>query len=244
MLHSHCKPTFAIAGLACLLLGMSGTAKSDTLYQETGLGSFDFIPFENDPTPNRPVGDHLGNTITFAGTNRLLDHVQVAFASIGPKELNTYTLTLYRNDGAPDPNGSGLLQPGTEIASFQTVASNQPLPGNGGYGVDWNFAPILVPDTLTAVISSDYSTITPGQFMGPFAAVGPPLVGSAVNTVWYGDGSSGGWVADPNWALVDGGVTNYFDMTFDAVPEPGSVGLALGLGIPGLFLLRRRRKRS
>lgn len=238
------KPAFAIAGIAALMLSVSVSAQCDTIYQETGLGSFDFIPFENDGTPNRPFGDHLGNTITFGGSERLLNHVQVVFASIGPKGLNTYTLTLYRNDGAPDPNGSGLLQPGTEIASFQTIASNQPLPGNGGYGVEWNFAPTLVPDTLTAVISSDYSTTTPGQFMGPFAAVMPPLVGSAVNTVWYGDGTPGGWIADSNWAIVDGGVTNYFDMTFDAVPEPGSLGLALSLSVPGVFLLLRRRKRT
>lgn len=240
MRHFGGSSRLASAGFAVLLLCGSAVAKCDTIYEETGLNSFDFIPFENDGTPNRPFGDHLGNTITFAGTDRLLTHVQVAFASIGPKGLNTYTLTLYRNDGAPDPNGSGLLQPGTEIASFQTVASNQPLPGNGGYGVDWNFAPTLVPDTLTAVISSDYS----GQFMGPFAAVVPPLVGSAINTVWYGDGTPGGWVADSTWAIVDGGVTNFFDMRFDAVPEPGSVGLTLGLGIPGILLLLRRRKRS
>ena len=57
--------------------------------------------------------------------------------------------------------------------------------------MDWYFNPIVVPDTLTAVISSTYSTTTPGQFMGPFAAVYPPLTGSALNTVWYGDGTPG-----------------------------------------------------
>jgi len=57
-----------------------------------------------------------------------LTHVQVVFGSHGPKERSVYTLTLYQNDGPKEPN-PGLLQPGTKLASFQTVALNQPLPG-------------------------------------------------------------------------------------------------------------------
>ena len=239
------KGGFAASFIALFALAMISAPRADcqNIYLETGLNSFDYIPFEDDGTPNRPKGDHLGNTITFGGTARLLNHVQAVFGSFGPKQLNTYTLSLYRNDGAPDPNGSGLLQPGTQIATFQTIASNQPLPGNGGYGVDWFFAPIFVPDTLTVVLSSDYSTTTPNQFMGPFASVVSPLVGSAVNTAWYGDGTPGKWVADSNWAIADGGVTNYFDVRFDAVPEPSAFGFALGAGVPGLFLLRRLRRK-
>jgi hypothetical protein len=232
--------------LLAFLFGRGSVCKAQNIYNVTAAGSFDFVPFENDGTPNRPVGDHLGNTITFAGTDRYLDHVQAVFASIGPKELDTYTLDLYRNDGPPDPNGSGLLQPGTLIASYSTIASNQPLPGNGGYGVDWFFNPILVPDTLTAVLSSSYSTTTPGQLMGPFVAITPPLTGSAIDTMWYGNGNAGGWVADPNWAINDGGVTNYIDMRFDAVPEPGAPALLTGALAPAALLWirhgRRRRK--
>src|SRR5262249_44635331 len=154
--------------------------RADIIYDVTGLNSRDFVPFENDGTPDRPNGDHLGNQITFGGTNRYLTHVQVVFASIGPKEIDTYTLDLYKNDGPIDPV-SGLNQPGTLIAEFTTQASNIPLPGNGAYGVDWYFSPTLVPDTLTAVVSSSYSTMTPGQYMGPIAAVYPPLTGSALN---------------------------------------------------------------
>jgi hypothetical protein len=211
------------------------------IYNDTAAGSNDFVPFENDGTPNRPNGDHLGNQITFAGSARYLTHVQVVFASIGPKETDTYTLDLYRNDGPLDPTGSGLHQPGTLIASFATTALNQPLPGNGAYGVDWNFAPTLVPDTLTAIVSSTYSTTTPGQLMGPFVAITPPLTGSALNTIWYGDGTAGGWQANGTWALDDGGVTNYFDMRFDAqaVPEPASITLMV-LGMMGIVLRSRR----
>jgi hypothetical protein len=234
----------ALLALTMALLGSGAVAKGDNIYNVTGLNSNDFIPFENDGTPNRPNGDHLGNEITFAGTARYLTHVQAVFASIGPKEVNTYTLDLYKNDGPIDP-GSGLNQPGTRIAEFTTQASNIPLPGNGGYGVDWYFPPTLVPDSLTAVIGSSYSTTTPGQYMGPFAAVYPPLTGSAINTVWYGDGTPGNWVANNTWAIADGGVTNYFDMRFDAqqsVPEPSSLCLmALGVGGGLVVALRRWR---
>jgi len=234
--------TVAVFTLSLTLLGTSARAEGGLIYNVTGLDSGDFIPFENDGTPNRPNGDHLGNQITFAGTARYLDHVQVVFASIGPTELDTYTLDLYKNDGPIDPT-SGLHQPGTLIVELTTQALNQPLPGNGGYGVDWNFKPVLVPDTLTAVVSSSYSTITPGQLMGPFAAVFPPLTGSALNTVWYGDGTPGNWQANDTWAINDGGTTNYFDMRFNAlqsVPEPWSLCL-MALGTGGVFLLSLRR---
>jgi hypothetical protein len=240
-----------IAGLlAALIASASGlaapapAAKAGNIYNVTAAGSNDFVPFENDGTPNRPFGDRLGNEITFAGTARYLNHVQVVFASIGPKEIDTYTLDLYKNDGPIDPH-SGLQRPGTLIAEFKTQASNIPLPGNGGYGVDWNFSPTLVPDSLTAVVSSSYTTTTPGVLMGPFVAVIPPLTGSALNTMWYGDGQPGNWTADSNWAINDGGVTNFIDMRFDAlqsVPEPSSlVLLSLGTAAGFICVIKRQQ---
>jgi hypothetical protein len=221
----------------------SGATRADLIYNVQGNDSVDFVPFEDDGTPGRPRGDHLGNQITFAGIERSLFHVQVVFASIGPKEVDTYTLDLYKHDGAIDP-ASGLNRPGTLIASYMTRALNVPLPGNGAYEVDWNFAPILVPGTLTAVVSSSYSTTTPGQLMGPFAAAHPPLAGSALNTIWYGDGSPSGWQANSTWAINDGAVTNLLDMRFDAraVPEPASLSL-VGVGL-GALLVRARRRSS
>ncbi len=247
-LHEACKTIvsvgFAIAVFALIVLGLGGAVKGDTIYNVTAQDSDDFVPFENDGTPNRPNGSLMGNEITFGGTSRYLDHVQAVFASIGPKEIDTYTLNLYKNDGAIDPN-SGLPQPGTLIAQFMTQASNIPLPGNGGYGVDWNFNPILVPDTVTAILSSSYSTTTPGQLMGPFAAVHPPLIGSALNTIWYGDGTAGNWTANGIWAINDGAATNFLDMRFDtvqSVPEPSSLCLlTLGTGGSLLVVLQRRR---
>ena len=82
--------------------------------------------------------------------------------------------------------------------------------------------------------------------MGPFAAVIPPLTGSALNTIWYGDGTPGNWQANDSWAINDGGTTNYFDMRFDAlqsVPEPGSLAL-MSVGTIGGILIVLSRKRA
>jgi hypothetical protein len=219
------------------------SARADLIYDVSASGSFDFVPFENDGTPNRPLGSHLGNQITFAGTARYLTHGEAVLSRIGPVEIDTYTLDLYKPDGSIDPS-SGLKRPGTLIWSYTTKASNAFIPGTGAFVVDWNFAPVLVPDTVIAVVSSSYSTTTPGQLMGPFAAVMPPLTGTALNTIWYGDGMPSHWTADSKWAINDGGVTNYMDMRFSAlksVPEPSGIVLA-GMGAIAMILVRKWRQ--
>ena len=216
----------------CLLLGRArGPARADLIYDVSAAGSFDFVPFEDDGTPNRPPGEPPGQRDHLRRTARYLTHAEVVLSRIGPVEVDNYTIDLYKPDGSIDPS-SGLNRPGTLIASYTTSASNAFVPGTAAFVVDWNFAPTLVPDTIIAVVSSAYSTTTPGQFVGPFAAVMPPVTGSALNTIWYGDGTPSSWTADPIWAINDGAVTNYIDMRFTAigsVPEPGSLAL-LGLG--------------
>jgi hypothetical protein len=218
-----------LATAATLLVLFTSQARGGLIYDVSASGSSDFVPFENDGTPNRPLGDHLGNEVTFAGSARYLTKVEAVLSRIGPVETDTYTLDLYKPDGTIDPS-SGLSRPGTLIGEFTTTASNAFIPHTGAFVVDWKLPPTLVPDTVIAVISSSYSTTTPGQYMGPFAAVMPPLTGTALNTMWYGDGSPNHWTADPNWAINDGGVTNYMDMRFWAsatpTPEPGGLALA------------------
>ena len=103
---------------------VSCSADAQLLYQSnTGAAFSNFIPFGPDGTPSRPApGDRLGNQITLAGTNRLLDDIQVSFG------LNTnfgqnpnpatdfYTADLYKNDGA---GGA----PGTLFASSKVTGT-------------------------------------------------------------------------------------------------------------------------
>ncbi len=232
--------TFALALTLCASAGWA-----DVIYDCNAAGSGDFVPFENDGTPNRPLGSEMGNEITFAGTSRYLYHAEVVLSSIGPTQISNFTISFYKPDGSIDPS-SGLNRPGTLLGSYTTAASNAFIPGTGAFVVDWNFSPLQVPDTVIAIVSSSYSTTTLGQLMGPFAAVNPPEVGSALNTLWYGDGKAGDWTANPNWAINDGGATNYLDMRFSAmpsVPEPSSLGLAaIGACAAAISRLRKRRE--
>jgi hypothetical protein len=101
---------------------------------------------------------------------------------------------------------------------------------------------------LTAVVSSSYSTTTPGQFMGPFATVLPPLTKSALNTIWYGDGTVDNCQANNIWALNNAGTTNYIDMRFNAlqsVAEPTSMYLmVIATGGGDILVAIRRSNRN
>ena len=226
---------------ALLFLALAPSARADLVYDVSAAGSSDFIPMEEDGTPNRPYGSHLGNEITFDGTARYLTHAQAVLSRSGPVDVANYTIDLYQVDGTVDPS-SGLTRPGTLLGSYTTAASNGFIPGTAAFVVDWDFAPILVPDTIIAVLSSNYDALAPGSLVGAYAALTPPVTGSALNTIWYGDGSPGSWTANSTWAIDDGGATNYMDMRFTAVrsvPEPGGVmSLAIGAVLAGG--LRRR----
>ena len=239
------RATAVLPALLFLLTALSTATRADLVYDVSAAGSSDFVPFENDGTPNRPSGSHLGNEITFAGSARYLTSAEVVLSKSGPVETDNYTIDLYKPDGSIDPISS-LARPGTLIASYTTSARDAFIPGTAAFVVDWNFAPTLVPDTIIAVVSSSYSTTTPNQFMGPFAAVMPPLTGTAINTIWYGDGSPSHWTADSSWAINDGAGTNYMDMRFNAVravPEPGGLAL-LGIAFGSIAAARRLRRRS
>ena len=233
-----------IALSALLLAALANPAGAGLVYDVSAAGSNDFVPDGEDGTPNRPYGSHLGNEITFAGTDRYLTHAQVVLSRFGPVELANYTIDLYKPDGSIDPT-SGLARPGTLIGSYTTTANNAFVPGTGAFVVDWDFAPLLVPNTVIAVFSSNYDTIAPGSLVGPFAAVMPPVTGTALDTIWYGDGSPSRWTANSTWAIDDGGVTNDLDMRFTAqasVPEPGSL-VGVGVGLASISAVRWARRR-
>src|SRR5437016_12021600 len=75
--------THASSSSLCFLAALSlfGASAGAQLYQDTTPPAFNnFIPLGPDGTPGRPTpGDHMGNQITLAGTNRLLDNIHLYF---------------------------------------------------------------------------------------------------------------------------------------------------------------------
>jgi hypothetical protein len=182
-----------------------------------------YVPFGEDGTPGRPVpGDMLGNTITLDGTNRSLDRITIdvalnnAAGSPAPA-TDTWTVDLYLNDGPVD-DASGLMQPGTLIATASTVVVMPPF--NQTVVFDYSGGGVVVPDSFTVIISSTHPTDTFFQAAGvpgPFSSMAPPTVGTGPNTLWY-TSAAAGWETNATWAIVDGATTNYMHMTVEASP--------------------------
>src|SRR4051794_22833947 len=111
--------------LAVLALALADNVRAAVVYHDTtGASLSNFIPFGPDGTAGRPVPrDHLGNQVTLAGTERLLTDVQLFFGlntnfGTNPNpSTDTYTVTLYKNDG---PGGA----PGTFIGSSSVSGTN------------------------------------------------------------------------------------------------------------------------
>lgn len=209
-----------------LLVWVTCVVNAQVLYQSnTGAAFSNFIPFGPDGTLNRPApGDHLGNQITLAGTNRLLDDIQASFGlntNFGQNPNSAtdfYTADLYKNDGA---GGA----PGSLFASSKVTGTNA---GAAVLNLTFPFE-TEVPNTFTVVFSSTHPTNTAGSLagvVGPYNAGGNPSTGSAVNTVWYNTNPAAtAWVSNSSWAPSDGAATNYFTMTLD-----GATGISFNNG--------------
>jgi hypothetical protein len=212
--------TVVISLFALVCLGNVGWA--DVVYEDIAL-AWNFVPFGEDGTPNRPVpGDMLGNTITLDGTNRTLDRITIAVSTGWNPAVgtDTWTVALYLNDG-PIDEASGLMQPGTLIAKASTDVTMPPF--EQAVVFDFSSTAVVVPDSFTVVISSTHPTDTAG-LVGPMSCNAPPDVGTGPNTMWYSSTAQGGWEANDTWAIADwcgfdeGPATNYLYMLVEASP--------------------------
>jgi hypothetical protein len=216
--------------LALVLMAGSANADIDVYHAPTPPGN-NYIPFGPDGTSSPPPFSvwGLGDTITFSGTVINLDTASLQ-AWNGTSSSDVFTLNLYAGS---DPNTGALLGSSTATVPASNTTNTT---------ATFSFGGLPLPNTVTFIVSAPL----PGNGYYPSAvglinSLGAPTVGSAVDSLWYGNGP-GTFVANDTWAIANGD-TNFIAAEFNATPEP-SLYAVLGLGLAGLLLLRRRMHES
>ena len=243
-------PIFSALGKCTAVLIAAGvlamSAGASTVVYQASDSTNNFVPDADDGTPNRPVGDMMGNTITLAGTERYLASLTIRVATtdaLAPDQ--TVAISIYQNDGGADIGGSGILQPDTLITS--STISDVSL-ASGVAAITFNFPSVQVPDTFTFIV--DFSPGSAASILvGMMSNNSTAQIGTGIDRMWYGTGQAGGWLTDASWAVADGAVVNLVDavVTADAdplvqVPEPSPILMAFA----GTLIVQvvRRRIRS
>ena len=237
---SHLK-NFAVALTVATLFAVSAAA-STVVYQASD-STNNYVPDSEDGTPSRPIGDMMGNTVSLSGTERYLTSfaIKVATSDLTIPD-QTVSLSIYANDGAADPGGSGVLQPDTLIAS--STISGVSFAQAGIVSVAFSFASVQVPNTFTFIVDFSPGSVS-SKLVGLMSNNSSAQVGSAMNRMWYGTGQSGSWLSDAAWAISDGAALNTVDAIILAdaqplieVPETSPLLLAA----LGMFVVQARRR--
>ena len=214
----------AFAAALGVALLVSTAANASTAYLAPG-DNTNQIGFAGDSGVNGGGAYGVGNTVTLtsAGTLGTVDLFGYAGGGSLPIELDLYAGSY--------PNTGTLL------------GSAQVVPAGNGYTTEvFNFAGLVVPQTLTYVVSIvgntgsyDDSFVDWQQFTG---AAGAPTIGSSGN-MWFG--APGSYAVDNTFAMATGSQTDTLGVQFNAVPEPAVwATMLIGVGMVGASMRRRR----
>jgi len=217
----------ALAVLSALLSLCSNTAAS--VVYDNSTYDLNQIYFGGD-------GVEYGNQINLAGTDRIVTDFQFEyFLGAGASGDESVQLRFYSNDGpvitetASDGTTRQIQTPGTLLYTSPVLT----LQTGNQTAEALNFA-VTVPNSFTWTVT--FNGISSTETAG-LRIYSPPAIGSSFDDFWQKN--NGSW----NTYLIDNGATPAnFAARVTAVPEPGTLALALlaGLGWVGYLGLRRR----
>lgn len=190
--------------------------------------SFDEITIE---PPAREYDRRVGDTITFAGTDRFVTRFDariIAFSGVAAGLALDVELTIYTNVG-------GL--PGTAL--WSGIAPGVTLPNSTISSIDASFTPnITVPDSICFGIAFTAITRSPNESR-IFGASSTNFVsiGSSPNTILRQRSADGVWFAE-DLGTGGGGIFRNVEARVEAVPAPSTAAIPLAL-----FAHRTRRRR-
>jgi hypothetical protein len=215
---------YRYCSLAALALVCAATGQAAIIYDNTTTDTGDYFLYSSAISSY----SHIGDTITLAGTNRLLTSAQIQLFN-NSSTSGTYDATLYFWE-VGSPVGSLLgsfTRTGITIGSF-------------GYpNVDFTNLNLTVPDSLVFTVA--ISNVSSGLSLGMGLYTGPTVGSSDPNRQ----------VAATGLTFSEGVVPNGFgnsylrlaaDPVSSAVPEPSTLSMAGSAALLMLFTARRRKR--
>lgn len=217
----YCGKLIALAAMTC---AMSATGYAELVYDNSNPKAYGGEWFNN--------GAEFGDQINLAGSSRVMTDFKLDYyLSSNATGNETAELRFYANDGSAlgVPNGS----PGSLLYDSGTISL-----GKGFNTISISGLSTQVPNTLTWSII--FNGIDPIEQAGVLF-YNPPTVGSSFDDFWARS-------KDGTWALntFQGGgakVAN-FGAQVTAIPEPGTVALAVVGGLVWLGVAARRRREA
>ena len=217
-----------LIALAAATCALSATAYAEIVYDNSNPNSYKGSWFN--------AGVEFGDEVNLAGFGRIMTDFKVDYyLSPNANGNETAQVRFYANDGSWNGQVNGT--PGTLLYDSGTVSLS--IGDNNGFNtIDIANLAINVPNNFTWTIL--FGGVDPIETLGVLF-YDPPTVGSSYNDFWAR-------TADGSWALntfpaANGQVAN-FGAQVTAIPEPGTVALAMVGGLIWLGVAARRRSES